>query len=635
MAERRRVNVRAILADLDLRRKLMVPTIQATQAREGIETSHEQAEHAYYVVTEGEKAAFFALTQFARSTTGADARRTAFEQALRDHVSGVRRDVPRRDFGSVEGSPLAYDRVGLVAPIFREAPALDPAWGMAAQGLATAADERFVRQWWEVSAERIGLERDWVPFAKGGEFSRFYADVHLVVWWQNRGQAIRQFPAAYIRNEDKYFQPGLTWALRTQRGFNMRAMPAGCIFGHKGPAVLPQRESDADYILGVANSAAAEFLLRGLMSFGSWEVGVIKRLPVPQPSPAQHRSISSLAQAIHESKATWDEGNETSTRFREPWILRDDLVDATMSLSARLDRLAEHEAEQEARIQSLYGELNDEVFRLYGFTEESRAAVEDAFGDRPPEVLWSQMEGKSKEQKRSEHVFRLLSYLVKQTVEADQDGIVPFQASAGESSLLTRLHGELSRVFHQVDVGLVEVEIANELKKGVKGYRRASSVGEWLENVFFDYHCSLYRNRPIVWHVASAQGRSPAAFGALVRYHGFDADRLAKLRARYVRDALDMFRREAALAEKAGRSEERLEWLGKAEELSDLDERLRWIQEGRHQGAERGDQDFRILAPWKPVHLRPRGWSPDVDDGVKVNIAPLQKAGVLRRAKVV
>ena len=36
----------------------MVSTIQATQAREGIETSREQADRAYYVVTEAERAAF-------------------------------------------------------------------------------------------------------------------------------------------------------------------------------------------------------------------------------------------------------------------------------------------------------------------------------------------------------------------------------------------------------------------------------------------------------------------------------------------------------------------------------------------------------------------------------------------------
>ena len=60
----KRLNVKAILADTDLRRKLMVATIQATQAREGIDTSREQADRAYYVVTEAERATFFSLKLF-------------------------------------------------------------------------------------------------------------------------------------------------------------------------------------------------------------------------------------------------------------------------------------------------------------------------------------------------------------------------------------------------------------------------------------------------------------------------------------------------------------------------------------------------------------------------------------------
>ncbi len=54
MSKRRRFDLKKILADPDMRRKLMLPTIQATQAREGIETTREQADRAYYVVTEGE-----------------------------------------------------------------------------------------------------------------------------------------------------------------------------------------------------------------------------------------------------------------------------------------------------------------------------------------------------------------------------------------------------------------------------------------------------------------------------------------------------------------------------------------------------------------------------------------------------
>lgn len=110
---------------------------------------------------------------------------------------------------------------------------------------------------------------------------------------------------------------------------------------------------------------------------------------------------------------------------------------------------------------------------------------------------------------------------------------------------------------------------------------------------------------------------------------------MARLRSTYLRDAMDTFRREAALAGKEGRTDDRVEWLAKLEEAQDLDRRLQWVQEGHHEGPEGGDKDYRILTPWKKPHERPKGWDPDLDDGVKVNIEPLQKAGVLRVAKVV
>jgi hypothetical protein len=434
---------------------------------------------------------------------------------------------------------------------------------------------------------------------------------------------------------DDYFKPGLTWPRRTQRGFNLRVMPSGCVFADKGPAVLPLRQQNTFFILGVAGSAPAEYLLRGLMSFGSWEVGVIKRLPIPQPNLKQHERIGALAKTIHDAKAVWDKGNEISTRFETPWVLCDDLMASDLLLSTRLDRLAEVEGAEDARIQSLYAELNDEIYKLYDIPASTRTTIEGTLGERPPEVIWPQMEGRAIEQKRMEHVFRLLSYAVKRLIEADEDGIVPFAPAHQEKGLLDRATGELHKLFPQHEAGRVEVEIANELKRNVKGYRRTGGISEWLENAFFEFHCSLYKSRPIFWHIASAQGTGRAAFGALVHYHKFDKNRMARLRSSYLRDAMDTFRREAALAEKEGRSDDRGEWQAKLEEAQDLDRRLQLVQEGHHEGPEGGPKDYRILTPWKKPDQRPHGWDPDLDDGVKVNIEPLQKAGVLRIAKVV
>ena len=119
MAKSKRVNLKKILADADLRRKLMVSTIQATQAREGIDTTREQADRAYYVVTEGEKAAFFDLMPFQGSKKAeADKRHEMFVQALDENATGIRFDVPRRDFAAIEGSPLAYQQLGNISHIF-------------------------------------------------------------------------------------------------------------------------------------------------------------------------------------------------------------------------------------------------------------------------------------------------------------------------------------------------------------------------------------------------------------------------------------------------------------------------------------------------------------------------------------
>jgi hypothetical protein len=58
------------------------------------------------------------------------------------------------------------------------------------------------------------------------------------------------------------------------------------------------------------------------------------------------------------------------------------------------------------------------------------------------------------------------------------------------------------------------------------------------------------------------------------------------------------------------------------------------VQEGHHEGPEGAGPDYRILTPWKTPDQRPNGWDPDLDDGVKVNIEPLQKIGALRIGRV-
>ncbi len=623
----KRVNVKAILADPDLRRKLMVPTIQAIQAREGIETTAEQADRAYYVVSEVEKTAFLQLEPYRQKQGRPERRHEMFVKSLRDTGNAIRFDVPRRDFTAIEGAPLAYSQIGHVAHLFREFPPLSSV-GEVWQGVISRDDDRYFRFWWEVQPNSI--KRPWVTLHKGGDFARFYYDAELVIDWSERAQT--EFHR--LRDVSIYFRPGLTWPRRTAKGLNVRRLPPGCVFSDKGPALLLRDSDIENFVLGVSNSLAFEYIFRCRTSF-SWEIGVMKAMPLPGLGTPRAETIARQAHSIYETKSVWDEGNEVSTCFKLPWLLRSYDAFVEKSIPARLAGLAEQEATEEFQMRTTYSDLNNEVCHLYGLPNSAQRIFEAALGQRPSEFLWSQMEGKMNDQKRMEHVWRLLSYAVKRVLEADDDGIVPFNAVNGEPRLVERVRHELAEIFPDRDASQVEVEIVNELNQAVKGYRRCTSLDAWLDNAFFEYHCGLYKNRPIFWHIASAQGTARFAFGALVHYHRFDRNRLANLRATYLRDAVEEFRRESGLADKAGATADRLEWQAKLEEAQALDLKLQAIQEGHHEGAEGGERDYRILTPWKAPDERPKGWDPDLDDGVKVNIEPLQKAGVLRVGKVV
>lgn len=55
MSKTRRVDIKSILTTPHLRRTLMIDTLRATQAREGINTTQEQAERAYNKVVNERK----------------------------------------------------------------------------------------------------------------------------------------------------------------------------------------------------------------------------------------------------------------------------------------------------------------------------------------------------------------------------------------------------------------------------------------------------------------------------------------------------------------------------------------------------------------------------------------------------
>jgi hypothetical protein len=265
---------------------------------------------------------------------------------LIDAISAERDGQPDRriysvrtvEFESLPGVPLAYWVSPSIRRLFVELPSLEGAGPEARQGLATGEDFRFVRVSWEVDPGRTTSRPDetrhgmrWFPFAKGGEYSPYWADVHLLVDYERDGETLRGLLTSRVQNKQYYFRPGLTWPLRTASGFSPRILPAGCVFGHKGPAILGGSPLE---LLAWLTSRLASALMATSQPAGdetssgtaskSYEVGLVQRLPWPGPALDEKvtERLAGHSMRIAERRRSEDKEDETARLFVAPGLSR-------------------------------------------------------------------------------------------------------------------------------------------------------------------------------------------------------------------------------------------------------------------------------------------------------------------------
>ena len=235
-------------------------------------------------------------------------------------------------FDKVPGSPFSYWVHNEIRNSFQDLTALGKQQFTACVGLQTSDDFRFIRLWWEVPIH----SNYWIPHAKGGEFSEFYTDLHLVVNWKNDGLEIKNFCdlnsgkiISYSRSEQHYFKPGLTWTKSTTLEPSFRCMPAGAIFGVSGLGLIHHR-NDQEYLLSlsaIANSKLFKHLLSlslGLAAEGRkhYEAGIVNKNPLPLFSKDERKHLAQLAKVIWGAKYLLDKFNETSHAFLYPLLVQ-------------------------------------------------------------------------------------------------------------------------------------------------------------------------------------------------------------------------------------------------------------------------------------------------------------------------
>jgi hypothetical protein len=288
------------------------------------------------------------------------------------------------------------------------------------------------------------------------------------------------------------------------------------------------------------------------------------------------------------------------------------LQPATCRLAPLLDAARAIEKAADARLQALQAEIDVAVYDLYEITPADRALIERELVKRPPELVWPQMEGKSDKEKRREHVRRLFSYYALCATRASDDGIVPLAGCAARApSLIERVRALLEAEFGPEAAYQLEQDAAAYLERPLEA---------WLHQVFFrDFHVKLYKNRPILWHLGSEK----RSFAVLLDYHRLTRDTLPKVRSQYLWPQMESVRTRLSAAKAHQAS---LKEIGDLEaELSDLEDCDRRL-ERVIQGAVEVQAPEWAIGPYRGGQAP---YDPELDDGVAVNIAPIQAAGLL------
>lgn len=436
-------------------------------------------------------------------------------------------------FDAVPGKPFAYWVSNAVRETFQRLLPFESGGRTVKQGLATADDFRFVRGWWEVGAD--GISDKWFPFAKGGAYSPFYADLYLVVSWFKDGGEIKnnvndnggvRSNVWMLRDTaaNYFFRPGLTWPRRTQK-FGVRVMPRGAIFADKGPVAFDADDTPLSLLAFLALMLSRPFgalielsLNAGDSTARSFEVGIIQKTPVPSLSSDQKSTLAALARRAWSLKRTLDAIEETSRAFSLPAALRPRLGDFdSPTVEAEL-----------ARIQT---EIDDIAFDLYGFSEADRAAVQASQGaanEEGSEAGDDQDDEASSDEDSAapiDHTAGLLSWALgvafgrfdwrlatgERAAPAEPepfdplpakspgmlpDGAAPFHAHAGVLVDDLGHPHDLARLVEEV-LARVEAPVPEDVRR-------------WLQRDFFAFHLQRYsksrRKAPIYWPLSTTSG---------------------------------------------------------------------------------------------------------------------------------
>ena len=530
----------------------------------------------------------------------------------------------------------------------------------AKQGLATADNERFLRQWFEVSTDRSYMRaRDredakasgarWFPHNKGGEFRKWWGNQDYVINWQDDGCELWDFrPRSVIRNPDCYFRPCVSWSNVTSGEPSFRQYDSSSVFSHVGQAVFPE-ESERAAVLGALNSTVIRYILDAISPGIHVNSGQVDELPWIEQESFDSTGVERLIDIF---RSDWD-ARETSWDFARPPYLRgghsllqdafDDWYRRSCETADEAQRLEKENNRYWADVYGLVDEVEVNVpLSRVSLTYNSRFAFAPTKGAperSEDEYRWLHYQRSAREliswaigvtmgrysvdvpglvmadQASSLDDFR--ARVAESRLEPDDDGIIPVTGGAFDDDASCRVKAVLRVIFGASDLG-DNIEFLTRCLAVKPGSNTAEFVPPVIpadpERALEDYmaksfaadHQRDYSGRPVYWSLESPKG----TFRALIYLHRYTPDTVGQVLTKYAAPFVDRLKaeseavgreRDAVMGDdrKANRERARID-----KKRSEIDAKIAEVQ---------GYIDS-VLQPLaqRRIHL-------DLDDGVRIN----------------
>lgn len=506
---------------------------------------------------------------------------------------------------------IIYDAPNSIFDLFDNKDVFEPSIGTVRQGMGTFDDFRFVHLSWEVPASEIGEKKIWEPLTKGGAYSRYYADIYLVLNWRKNGGELsavnisKNGQDAQVRQASDYWRKsGSTYSKRSQKGFSARALPEGCILTGKGPAILSESNIDNLYLLGWVNSRLIRSIIEMQANFGEYNTGILKNLPWRSISIDCQNEKHLLKRLIQNKISLISKTDETNAYYKAPFFKKN--IDETVT---ELNGAVNEFNREEQNVASLWDILIDKLYH-----------VDSTIIDDPKSPANSE---KLQTVARSDVAYYLTSYCVglafgrwKELQEygvsslykaPDPFGKLPIRGEHSDTNeTLVFFDSQDSQVGLSSLVSSKIVELFGDgIEHEIANSLASSSTALYLENpnAFFASHLSTYsksrRQAPIYWPLQTPSGTHTL----WVYYHRVNEQTLytcvndfVEPKLAHVQQDLNTLRGNSARSSQEEKELEKLSDL--ASELLDLRDEL--------------------------LHLA-KIWKPNLNDGVQITAAPLWK----------